>query len=302
MTENDPQLPEKIRKALKESLELVPPESFYRGVLKEIERQRAPAEEKTPWYWGYRAKGLATASVLFVMVLITREPRKSPPEPSAPMSSEADKRSAVQNGPVAASAPALDDLKALAKTKEVQDRLQSPISNLVGTPSPFEEVDEETKRSLVERRRDAVALAQLSGRASPEAASGMSPLSMSHMPQEWKGLYSGVSSFKTVVIRTLDDWQKLWRDHNGYIVPPPPLPSVDFANFMVIGVFDGAQPSGGHSVVITDVQTMQDAMEVMYIETRPAANAPTTQALTEPFDLRVVPTSTLPIRFKKLKP
>jgi len=47
MNENEPQLPDDLRKALKESPTFTPPESFYRGILEKIDRKR----EAVPWYF-----------------------------------------------------------------------------------------------------------------------------------------------------------------------------------------------------------------------------------------------------------
>src|SRR5689334_764334 len=83
---------DKIRKLLKASPELKPPESFYRGILEKIDRKSGRAEERAPWYWGYPAKALATACVLMVIVLMTKETKKEQPAlflQNQPVSSDA---------------------------------------------------------------------------------------------------------------------------------------------------------------------------------------------------------------------
>ena len=65
----NPQDDDKLSRLLKASPSLVPPESFYRGVLEKIERKRAPV----PWYFGYPMKALTTACVLMLIVLVARE-------------------------------------------------------------------------------------------------------------------------------------------------------------------------------------------------------------------------------------
>jgi hypothetical protein len=374
MNENDPQLPEDIRKALKESPELTPPESFYQGVLEKIQSptRRHPVTP-TPWFWGYPAKGLATVCVLVVMVLVIREKMPNLNSPSSPAVSDGgsmNKPARMDSLPVTGGN---DDNKSLSDTKEVQERLHDSISNLVGIPSPFEEVDEETKRDLDKRRKgipadalktalvndkelaaapishseksalqfgvagnaqarqtvngaatqgsfinehNALAKKQKEYMAMPQAAAipeqlaaaasaasgARSALSYSNPPmaQEWKGVYSGIATFQTVVVRTQEDWQKLWLDHNGYIVPPPPPPDVDFMNFMVIGVFDGTKPSGGYAVQIVDVKTLYDKIEVSYVESGPTPGLAATQAISEPYHLQVVPKSLLPVSFEKI--
>ena len=87
MNENEEQ---KLRKLLKASPPLDPPESFYRGVLQKIEREseRARVAKKSgdspavwrergrAWYWNIPFKTLATACVLLLVVFATRETRK----------------------------------------------------------------------------------------------------------------------------------------------------------------------------------------------------------------------------------
>src|ERR1019366_2944233 len=138
MSENDPQLPENIRKVLKKSPTFTPTESFYRGVLEKIERKRP----SVPWYFGYPMKTLATACVLVMLVLVTRETRKTRPEifeESLPAGAPVAGRKSPMKG---------EEMRNLADSKEVQGRLNRSISNRVDNPSPFEKVDAEAKRDL----------------------------------------------------------------------------------------------------------------------------------------------------------
>jgi hypothetical protein len=345
MTENDPQLPDKIRRALKESPSLTPPESFYRGVLQKIERKKTRAQEPAPWFWGYPAKALAAACVLVVMVLVTRETRQSKPELFQFSIEAGNKSSEDKNLPLSAPAPAnpanektavAGKLKSrrekiaegpdLADTKEVQDQLHRSISSFVGSPSPFEEVDAQAKKDLsanlkknqsvpVMQARDTVNGAATQGsfnqeqqafgnkQAAAKPASHAAPvddlLKIAETAQEWKGWISGIATFQTVVIKTSGEWQSLWRDHAGYVVPPPPLPDVDFTKVMVVGIFDGTKPTAGYSVDIIDVQMLPDSITVLYRETKPAAGMVTAQILTQPYHLRLIPRSERPVLFKR---
>src|SRR5438094_755606 len=70
-----------IRKLLKASPPLTPPESFYRRILEKIgSADRSLAPSPTRWYWGIPAKTLAAACVLMIMVLVVQEKKKSEPE------------------------------------------------------------------------------------------------------------------------------------------------------------------------------------------------------------------------------
>src|SRR5436309_15757299 len=91
MNEKDPELPGEIRKVLKESPTLTPPESYYKGVLRAIERKSEGAKEEgvslapslprsfAHWFWGVPAKAIAAACVLVVVVWVTRETRQPQP-------------------------------------------------------------------------------------------------------------------------------------------------------------------------------------------------------------------------------
>jgi hypothetical protein len=353
MTENDPQLPDDIRKALKKSQTYSPPESFYRGVLEKIERQRS----SVPWYFGYPMKGLATACVLVMIVLVTRETRRSKPElfRNAEM---ADKIAAVKSD--ASPAPASfaepkaerrailmntektvantgDMGEDLAKSKDVQGRLDVSISGLVGNPSPFEEEDAKLRGQLqgnenkpeparkkaglamgpapapapttvasipvpyVEQARDTVSgVATQASFAAQQVYGSRQNLKSPISPQEWKGTVSSLGAYQTVVVRTAEDWQKLWLAHTSYIVPPPPAPEVNFETMMVVGIFDGAKPTAGYFVDIVGVQNTPDKVIVNYRETSPPAGQPIAQVATQPFLLRVVAKTSLPVIFQKV--
>src|SRR5262245_56404344 len=80
----------KIRELLKKSPTLKPPESFYQGVLDKVERKRGRADETASgllpllrssarWFGGYPVKALASACILMIIVLVTRETKKNQP-------------------------------------------------------------------------------------------------------------------------------------------------------------------------------------------------------------------------------
>jgi len=366
MNENEPQLPEDIRKALKKSPTFTPPESFYRGVLEKIERKRTAV----PWFFGYPMKGLATACVLVMIVLVTRETRETRPKLfqhnldvsnerpiSMPEAVPSGQGIAVDVTPTKGGAQSKDEglvpgfrrddsanksrpatsLKGLASSKEVQDRLNRPISNLVENPSPFEEEDATLRKQLgAETAMPAPALespanapasrsrasfgyvAQARDTVSGSATQGSFLYGQDKLAEKqnplpanagidrkkqgrpyWKGGVSGIATFRTVVIRTPEQWQALWREHAVVIVPPPPAPDVDFGNTMVVGIFDGTKPNGGYAIDIVDIQVLSDQVVVLYRESRPPAGMGTVAVLTQPFHLRVIPKTNLPVAFQK---
>jgi hypothetical protein len=205
--------------------------------------------------------GLVTAGALVMFVLLTRIIRRERAVPT---------RTEDTSGPLGAD---------LAGSHEVQGRLDKSISGLVDNPSPFEEEDAKLRADL--------------------AADGKS--NASGQDQEWKGAISGLTTFMTVVIRTPKEWQRLWLAHISYIVPPPPTPEVDFNTRMVVGIFDGSKPTAGYAVKIVDVRALSDKVLVTYRESSPPAGQPVAQIVTQPYDLRIIPASSLPVTFEKRK-
>jgi len=392
----------KLRELLKKSPTLTPPETFYKGVLEKIERKSGRMEERAPWYWGYPAKGLATACVLMVIVLVTREAKKNEPElfqkaqsetmqnesRPAPASLMMKKAELAEGSKALSHAGARKDkerFEDLANNKEVQNRVNRNIVKYVDMPSPFEEVDEKAKQDLgldrkgvasegakvrassvetdesltsaqssgkgasadaqlLERRQSLISgrlqARDMNGVASqgsfldeqkspalhqkkalqfpsgtlqlkdqlkeePQAAvalAGSGSVSNAEKADSplWKGSTSGITTFRTVVVRTSEDWQTLWREHAGPSVPPSPCPPVDFNQYTIIGIFAGTKPTAGYSVDIVDTQPLSDKIVVLYRETTPPQGMITAQVLTQPYHLRLIPKTNLPITFQKV--
>ncbi len=118
--------------------------------------------------------------------------------------------------------------------------------------------------------------------------------------REWKGIHSAITEYRPVIVQNPEGWEKLWQEHTAGTVPPPPLPSVDFTKSMVVGIYNGNKPTAGYEVEMTEIQKESDQMVVMYKETSPLPGAVSAQILTQPFHLKVIPKTTLPIQFKAL--
>ncbi len=128
-----------LKSWMKTTPALTPPERLYRGVLDRIER------EQRPWYvldWPVTTKWIATFGVLVVIVMVTREARRSQPELFAPLQSAREDKAAAPNH----SAPLLDSLQktpaALAGTSAPAESAKKaelvPISSGEGVQAPFE--------------------------------------------------------------------------------------------------------------------------------------------------------------------
>jgi hypothetical protein len=108
-----------------------------------------------------------------------------------------------------------------------------------------------------------------------------------------------VTDFREVTVRSEAAWHRLWAEHTANRVPPTPAPAVDFTESMVVGVFLGTRPSGGHAVDILSVAPAGPGAVVTYREIRPAAGTAQITVLTQPYHLRVVPRRDGAVRFIK---
>jgi hypothetical protein len=119
-------------------------------------------------------------------------------------------------------------------------------------------------------------------------------------PQEMKtiekGTDSAVESAGQFTARTQAEWTKLWRSHAW----DRPLPKVDFARDMVVGVFMGSRPTAGYAVDIVGTRVQQGTLIVEYRETPPRADAMTAQILTAPYHLAAILKFAGPVKFEKI--
>lgn len=109
-----------------------------------------------------------------------------------------------------------------------------------------------------------------------------------------RGGMSQVDSPRTVVVRTPADWTTLWNEHAGGVKPP----AVDFSTSMVIAVFSGMKPTGGHSIEITHIEKGEKEIVVTYTERTPGPDDITTQALTFPFHMVRTASHAGPVTFR----
>lgn len=113
----------------------------------------------------------------------------------------------------------------------------------------------------------------------------------------FRGYYSGVTKSGEKVIDNLDAWQKVWKVVHKTVTPKPQLPPVDFEKQVVLAVFMGEKSTGGYEIKITSIKETDQALVVSVRATSPPADSFTTQALTQPYDLRVIKKPTKPVEF-----
>jgi hypothetical protein len=115
----------------------------------------------------------------------------------------------------------------------------------------------------------------------------------------WTGDSSGIEDERQVVIRDAATWTKFWAEHQSNMGIPAPTPTVDFKTRMVVGIFVGSRGSSGYSVQITRVSENSKELTLFYKETTPSADSGFLTVMTQPYHLKTVPRSNLPVRFIK---
>jgi hypothetical protein len=78
-----------------------------------------------------------------------------------------------------------------------------------------------------------------------------------------KGVHSAITTPRQVAVRTDADWRQLWSEHVAGLVPPPPLPHVNFRTHMVIAVFRG-NTEGGFPIEITEINERASELIVFF--------------------------------------
>lgn len=116
---------------------------------------------------------------------------------------------------------------------------------------------------------------------------------------EWAGNESGITALRETAVRSEAEWKALWSQHTSNKIGQTPAPALDFRRSMVVGIFLGDRPSSGYGVRITRIQVTKEALWVTYQETKPNPDLIQLTVMTQPFHLRTIPRSTLPVRFKK---
>lgn len=101
---------------------------------------------------------------------------------------------------------------------------------------------------------------------------------------------------KNVVIKSQAEWDKLWVKTYGSIDTHPQI-RINFAKEMVIGVFSGTKPNGGHYTKVTSIDESAAKIIVNVLEVEPGKGCIVTMALTTPHYVVSTPTSTKPVEF-----
>lgn len=112
-----------------------------------------------------------------------------------------------------------------------------------------------------------------------------------------QGYYSGYSEKKFLVIKTPEEWRKVWNIHAGIKLPVPEPPEIDFNRQMIVAVFAGEYSTGGYAIKIDSIEKTETKILVNIAESKPKRDTITTQALTQPYQITQIETTDLPVEF-----
>jgi hypothetical protein len=111
------------------------------------------------------------------------------------------------------------------------------------------------------------------------------PIVVAHITPQYRGQTSGLTEPGRLVIRDATTFVRVWRRAFG---TGQPLPSIDFGRRMVIVASMGTQPTGGFSILVSDVSTEAGTIVVGVVNQVPGPNCVVTDSQTSPVDFVLV--------------
>lgn len=137
------------------------------------------------------------------------------------------------------------------------------------------------------------ALAACSATRTSSAPAADEPASIAY------GYQSALDAHAGLVVRDAAEWARVWKRHHAHVIPAPPLPEVDFAREMVLGITLGPRPTGGYGVRIRAARVRENALVAEIVESAPATGAIVPMVVTQPYAFVRVPRFDGPVRFER---
>lgn len=111
-------------------------------------------------------------------------------------------------------------------------------------------------------------------------------------------LMGGISERSRLVIRSREEFEKLWQQITRQVSDKPPLPEVDFAREMLIVAAMGAQPER-YEIIIDSACEVDNQLEVSVRSTRFLPCGANVGVLPQTLDIVRVPKTDLPVVFRE---
>ncbi|MBI5631715.1 MAG: protease complex subunit PrcB family protein [Elusimicrobia bacterium] len=122
----------------------------------------------------------------------------------------------------------------------------------------------------------------------------LSPLlALSRKPQgkknmEWHGGYCEVSKPGERIVKTQEEWERLWKELGR------PAPPADFSRQFAVAVFLGLKNTGGYGIRFLEPVSRPGETAIRYKVESPQGLA--TQSLTQPYAVKLLPKSSKPVK------
>lgn len=104
-----------------------------------------------------------------------------------------------------------------------------------------------------------------------------------------KGSWSGHVNHEYYVIQNIEDWTRVWNQHQQVLIPysPPsePPPEIDFSKATIIAVFMGECPTTGYSIEVKEVIDTGLTIVVKVEKVYPGKGCMVGEALTYPYHI-----------------
>jgi hypothetical protein len=111
------------------------------------------------------------------------------------------------------------------------------------------------------------------------------PIVVAHITPQYREHTSRLTEPGRLVIRDAASFVRVWHRSFG---TDQPLPSVDFGRQMVIVASMGTQPTGGYSILVSDVATESGTIVVGVVNEVPGPGCVLTDSPTSPVDFVLV--------------
>ena len=122
-----------------------------------------------------------------------------------------------------------------------------------------------------------------------------------------RGSNSGFQTASQMVINNPEEWADVWQQQVSDIIPPPPVPKVDFTDTQVVAVFMGEKRTGGYSVEILTVETKsfleddQTSLVITFAYRQPQPGDIVQEVITHPYHIITIPQlAANKVQFKKV--
>ena len=112
------------------------------------------------------------------------------------------------------------------------------------------------------------------------------------------GNHANENNANQILVKDKETLADIYNQINSTQFPGEKIPEINFEKEIVLVLYMGEKPTGGHRVFIDHILAGRTELIVFYKETAPTGMA--TSVLTQPFYIASITKTDLPIRYQKL--